>query len=213
MSLKHALLGILTVKPMTGYELKQFFDSSVQHFWNAELSQIYPTLKVLEENGWVDKRLEVQESRPNKKIYDITDGGREEFTRWVRHPQPAGDMRDPFLIKVFFGTELPVEDMLVLIRRQMEEQQKVLAFSEAVLRERIREGVQNLHSTRHGLFWTLTLEMANAYRRAYIEWCTASMQLLEESMLEGAATTIERTLTDEASADVASTEPGRLRAV
>ena len=35
MSLKHALLGILTVRPMTGYELKQFFDSSVQHFWNA----------------------------------------------------------------------------------------------------------------------------------------------------------------------------------
>ena len=48
MSLKHALLGLLTHQPMTGYELKQFFDSSIQHFWNAELSQIYPTLKSLE---------------------------------------------------------------------------------------------------------------------------------------------------------------------
>jgi DNA-binding PadR family transcriptional regulator len=206
MSLKHALLGILTVKPMTGYELKQFFDSSVQHFWNAELSQIYPTLKALEEQGWLDKRVEVQDSRPNKKIYAITDGGREEFARWVRHPQPPADMRDPFLIKVFFGTELPVEDMLVLLRRQMEEQQKVLAFSETVLRERIREGVQHLGSTRHGLFWTLTLEMANAYRRAYVEWCETSMRLLEESMLDGAVTPIERTLTAEAA-------PERLRAV
>ena len=197
MSLKHALLGILTVKPMTGYELKQFFDSSVQHFWNAELSQIYPTLKTLEEQGWVDKQVEVQESRPNKKIYAVTESGREEFTRWVRQPMPASDVRDPFMIKVFFGAELPVEDMLVILRRQMEEEQKVLAFSETVLRERIRESVQHLHSARHGLFWTLTLEMANAYRRAYIDWCERSMKLLHESMVDGDETAIERSLADE----------------
>lgn len=196
MSLKHALLGILTVKPMTGYELKQFFDSSVQHFWNAELSQIYPTLKTLEEQGWVDKSVEVQDSRPNKKIYALTDSGREEFARWVRQPMPATDMRDPFMIKVFFGAELPVEDMIIVLRRQMEEEQKILAFSETVLREKIRGGSHALHSPRQGLFWTLTLEMANAYRRAYIEWCDRSMRLLEESMLDGGATAIEKRLSD-----------------
>lgn len=206
MSLKHALLGILTVNPMTGYELKQFFDSSVQHFWNAELSQIYPTLKTLEEQGWVDKRVEVQESRPNKKIYALTESGREEFARWVRQPMPASGMRDPFMIKVFFGAELPLEDMLVILRRQMEEEQKILAFSESILRERIREGVQALHSPRQGLFWTLTLEMANAYRRAYIDWCERSMHLLEESMLDGGATAIEQRLS-------ASDESVELRAV
>lgn len=185
MSLKHALLGILTIKPMTGYELKQFFDSTVQHFWNAELSQIYPTLKQLEEQGWVEKRVEVQESRPNKKIYDITDGGKEEYTRWALHPLPPADLRDPFLIKVFFGDELPIEDILVLLRHQMEEQQKVLAFNEAVLRPKIRDGVGAFGSTRRGLFWTLTLEMAIAHRRAYVEWCEQSMKLLEETLLGG----------------------------
>jgi DNA-binding PadR family transcriptional regulator len=107
LSLKHALLGILSCEPMTGYEVKQFFDSSVQHFWNAELSQIYPTLKGLEESGYVDKRVEVQESRPNRKIYAITDTGRDEFLRWVRETQQPSDLRDPFLIKIFFGTEVP----------------------------------------------------------------------------------------------------------
>ncbi len=187
MSLKHALLGILGYRPMTGYELKQFFDSSVAHFWNAELSQIYPTLKSLEEGGFVDKHVEVQETRPNRKIYEITDAGKEEFLRWVRAPQAPADLRDPFLIKVFFGPEIPIEDVLILLRRQMEEQQKVLAFSESILRERIREGVQHMHSTRHGLFWTLTLEMAIAYRRAYIDWCHQSMHLLEESILDEGA--------------------------
>ena len=54
-----------------------------------------------------------------------------------------------------------------------------------MLREKIRHGVQHSHSTRTGLFWTLTLEMAIAYRKAYIDWCEKSMHLLEESILDG----------------------------
>lgn len=184
MSLKHALLGILGYGQMTGYELKQFFDSSVQHFWNAELSQIYPTLKSLEEGGFVDMHVEVQQNRPNRKVYAITEPGRDELLRWVRAPQQPADLRDPFLIKVFFGTQIPIEDMLVLLRRQMEEQQMVLAFSKTVLRDKIREGVEHSHSAGNGLFWTLTLEMAISYRTAYIEWCEKSMRLLEERVLE-----------------------------
>ena len=185
MSLKHALLGLLTLRPMTGYELKQMFDSSVHYFWNAELSQIYPTLKALEENGLVDKHVEVQENRPNRKIYEVTPPGREEFLRWVRDPQPPSHIRDAFMIKVFFGTEVPIEDMLLLMRRQMDEHQMVLAFSEQVLRERIREAGATEHvDTRTTLFWSLTLEMAISYRQAYIEWCERSIRMLEESVLE-----------------------------
>jgi DNA-binding PadR family transcriptional regulator len=170
---------------MTGYELKQFFDSTVQHFWNAELSQIYPTLKGLEENGFVEKHVEVQDARPNRKVYEITPGGREEFLRWVRTPQPPADLRDPFMIKVFFGTEVPLDDMLVLMRRQMEEHQKVLAFSETVLRERINGATQHEAVSRaHQVWWTLTLEMAMSYRRTYIDWCERSMAMLERALLD-----------------------------
>jgi DNA-binding PadR family transcriptional regulator len=183
MSLKHALLGILSYQPMTGYELKQFFDASVQHFWNAELSQIYPTLKALEEQGFVEKHTEVQENRPNRKIYEITPRGREEFGRWAREPSPPADMRDPFLIKVFFGSHLATEDMLVILRRQMEEQQKMLAFSETVLRARIDHAGKEHHAPVDATYWTLTLEMAIAYRRAYITWCEEAMALLEREAL------------------------------
>ena len=184
MSLKHALLGILSLEPMTGYEVKQFFDSSVQHFWNAELSQIYPTPKSLEESGFVDMRVEVQQNRPNRKIYAITDDGRAEFERWFRAPQPPADLRDPFLIKVFFGTDVPIEDTIILLRRQMEEQQKMLLFSETVLRDKITIGVKHWHSSRHGMFWSLTLDLACAYRRAYIAWCEQSMLILDASMAD-----------------------------
>jgi DNA-binding PadR family transcriptional regulator len=173
---------------MTGYEIKQFFDSSIAHFWNAELSQIYPALKALEDAEYVIKHVEVQENRPNRKIYEITDAGREEFLRWMRTPTPPAGLRDPFLIKIFLGTELPVEDTLVLMRRQMEEHQKVIAFSETVLRDRIAHAVEHeKFTTQHALYWTLTLEMALAYRRAYVDWCERAMRLLEESMLDETA--------------------------
>lgn len=184
MSLKHALLGLLSYEPMTGYELKQFFDISIAHFWTAELSQIYPTLKTLEDSGYVTKHVEVQENRPNRKVYEITADGREELVRWMRGAEPPANLRDPFLIKVFLGTEIAVEDMLVLMRRQMEEHQKVIAFSETVLRERIAHGVKEGFTEKHALYWTLTLDMALAYRRAYVDWCQRSIALLEESLPE-----------------------------
>ena len=123
----------------------------------------------------------------------------------MRGTQPPADLRDPFLIKIFFGTEVPLEDVLILLRRQMEEQQKVLLFSETVLREKIRESVQHPqvlshphpHTTRNGLFWTLTLELAISYRRAYIDWCEQSMRLLEENILEsGASADAEQPMLD-----------------
>jgi PadR family transcriptional regulator, regulatory protein AphA len=180
MSLKHALLGFLSYRPMTGYELKQFFDATVQHFWNAELSQIYPTLRSLEEGGYVDKHVEVQENRPNRKVYELTEAGHDEFVRWVRQAPEAANLRDPFLIKVFFGTEVPAEEILIQLRRQMEEQQKMLAFSETVLRGRIDQAVEKDYTHRHRLYWTLTLELAVAYRRAYIDWCQRAMAMLDE---------------------------------
>src|SRR5437588_126747 len=86
MSLKHALLGFLNYGPMTGYELKKFFDTSVAHFWNAELSQIYPSLKQLESEGLVEMQVDVQEDRPNRKVYSITEDGRNELVEWLARP-------------------------------------------------------------------------------------------------------------------------------
>ncbi len=184
MSLKHALLGILTISPMTGYQLKQFFDASVQHIWNAELSQIYPTLKQMEAERLVRKTVEIQDARPNRKVYHITQEGRAELRRWMRESPPATSIRDPFLIRVFFGTEIPPEDMLILLRRQMEEHQKLLAFSDTVLRQRIRKGVEELGNKRAGLFWSLTLDLAMRYRKAYIDWCENAIEAIERGEFE-----------------------------
>ena len=71
--LKYALLGFLNYDNKTGYELKQTMDRSTNHFWHAKQSQIYQTLKKLESDGLVVSHPEHQESRPDRRVYAITD--------------------------------------------------------------------------------------------------------------------------------------------
>ena len=71
LSLKHAILGFLSIKSLTGYELKKAFDRSVDHFWPADQSQIYRTLSRLVEEGFLTvEEIEI-ESRLNQKRYFV----------------------------------------------------------------------------------------------------------------------------------------------
>ena len=117
MSLKHAILGFLNYTPKTGYELKNVFDTSVQHFWPADQSQIYRTLTQLEKDGWVEKEIVVQENRPNRKVYSITDMGQQELYRWLVTPITQHDHRNAALIQVFFAGQLSNEEILEIFER------------------------------------------------------------------------------------------------
>ena len=66
--LKYALLGFLKYESKTGYDLKQTMDKSTGHFWHAKQSQIYTTLKKLEENGLLISHPEPQERRPDRRV-------------------------------------------------------------------------------------------------------------------------------------------------
>ncbi|KAA3664201.1 MAG: PadR family transcriptional regulator, partial [Chloroflexi bacterium] len=119
MSLKHAILGFLSYRSMTGYDLKQAFDQSVQHFWPADQGQIYRTLNQLEKAGWVSKEVIHQEDRPNRKVYHINEAGKVEMRTWLSTPLPAPTNREPFLIQVFMGGLVNQGKRLFIIQEEM----------------------------------------------------------------------------------------------
>ena len=182
MSLKHALLGLLTYTPMTGYDLKRVFDSSVHFIWNAELSQIYPTLKNMESEGLLEMRVEPQEDRPNRKVYSVTERGQAELQRWLLEPAEPALMRDAFLVKVFFGSRLPPGIIAEHLRRQVEAHRERLAHYRTVTTEELRAAVDRGSGkrVRDGFFWRLTLDMAIRFEEAYIAWCEDTLRRLEE---------------------------------
>lgn len=167
MSLAHAILGLLTIAPMTGYDLKtQAFDNTIAHFWQADQTQIYRTLATMAEFGWVESTLEIQQDRPNRKVYHITEAGRDELRRWLRTEQPLPVYREPFLVQLFFAEQLDRDAILAHIACQREGHAARLAHYEQIP----MPPTGSAELDRQRTFWRLTLEIGIAMERAYLAW-------------------------------------------
>lgn len=178
MSLKHALLGFLNYGPMTGYELKKFFDTSVAHFWNAELSQIYPSLKLMEAEGLVEMKVEVQADRPNRKVYSITDDGRRELIDWLAKPAGADQLREPLMIKIFFSGAVRKDQLIRVLQHRIDELKEANALYDRGCGV-IESLAQSIGLGREAFFWRLTLESGIAHNRASIEWAEDAIRRIE----------------------------------
>lgn len=105
MHLDSILLGLLR-KPATGYEIKQSFDRVFAHIWAAELSQIYRTLKKLEQDGCLSSRKEQSKKGPAKVTYSITAKGRKRLRLWLHRTPQVGDIRHAHVAQLYFLGEL-----------------------------------------------------------------------------------------------------------
>jgi DNA-binding PadR family transcriptional regulator len=86
MALPHAILVSLCEESGSGYELTRRFDRSIGFFWSATHQQIYRTLRTMEDDGWVHVTPVVQQGRPDKKVYAVSEAGRTELARWINEP-------------------------------------------------------------------------------------------------------------------------------
>ena len=167
MSLTHAILGLLTLAPMTGYDLKnRSFDTSIAHFWPADQAQIYRTLDKMAEQGWIESHVEFQEDRPNRKVYSITWDGRVELHRWLLLPQPLPPYREPFLIQLFFAEDLSNDEIIALLEAQRDEHRERLKDYLAIPLPTL----DHLAQDRQTSLQRLTLEMGLQIEQAYLDW-------------------------------------------
>jgi DNA-binding PadR family transcriptional regulator len=79
MAIAHAILVSLINTPASGYELAKQFEASVGFFWKATYQQIYRELTKLEDLGWISARVIAQETRPDKKLYSVTELGKQQL--------------------------------------------------------------------------------------------------------------------------------------
>jgi DNA-binding PadR family transcriptional regulator len=180
--LKHAILGFLNYQPATGYELKASFDSSVRHFWPADQAQIYRTLADLTQDGLATVELVPQEDRPNKKVYHITEPGREELRRWLAAPLPAQDQRSAELIQVFFAGQLSDEEVLAMFERFAQRCRSGLIVFEQIPQQ-ITEYTEMIGSPRETFFWLLTLEQGTRSTRCALEWAESVIERVKSKQV------------------------------
>ena len=166
MSIKYALLGILAEKDRHGYELKSRFDEKVGEFWSLNFGQIYSTLDRLEKDNLVSHDREIQERRPDRKIFRITPEGREELATWLSTPVgKIRALRDEFFIKLVFLNQSNPGAILELIERQ-----KVLYLKRMNQLTRRKLTLKKESRDLEALTAELLLDAALFHAEADIQW-------------------------------------------
>jgi DNA-binding PadR family transcriptional regulator len=102
MSLRFALLALLSSRAMTGYDISKQFSQSVAHVWHAPDSQIYPELKRMERDGLLESVVVPWGPRGTKKEYHVTDAGLIAFRDWIDSPLEIRRQRDPAYLKAAY---------------------------------------------------------------------------------------------------------------
>lgn len=117
---RDVILGLLNEQERTGYEIKEMIETRLKYFFDGTVGMIYPTLKKLEKEGKVEKRVVIQESKPNKNIYTITDDGRQEFSDYLSSSTNEEILKSDFLVRIYFGKNLEKDKLESIILQEIE---------------------------------------------------------------------------------------------
>lgn len=185
MSLEYAILGFLNEESLTGYDLKKEFDMSVSHFWNADQGQIYKTLDKLVDKNLVSFEIKYQDEKPNKKVYSITKKGKDSFIEWLKKDIEPNKIRDSFLVKIFFGSNLDNDILIELFENKKKKHQKILNQYLQLKKECFSENNNNECNTNNlskkYLLQYITLDAGIKYEEHLIKWCDESINKIKKA--------------------------------
>ncbi|MGV0810571.1 PadR family transcriptional regulator [Mycolicibacterium boenickei] len=100
MALRDAILATLLDGEASGYDLAKGFDASVANFWMATPQQLYRELDRMAAEGLIAARLVEQDRRPNKRLYSLTEDGRQALRGFTEVPPKPGAIREDLLVQI-----------------------------------------------------------------------------------------------------------------
>jgi DNA-binding PadR family transcriptional regulator len=157
-------------------------DGSTSFFWYAELSQIYTTLKKLEQEGLLVSSLESRSDRPDRRYYSILPAGQQALRNWLETPLLALEPhKETLLLKLFFSAGADRENLLYQLRRLRELHLKQLAIYEGettTLIQQIADQFPQL--AEDGRFWDATRRFGVMFEQLYIHWLDETIAYLAE---------------------------------
>ena len=191
MSLQNALLGVLDARPMSGYELAQFFDSAAGWLWSAPQSQIYPALARMAADGLIVGETSVRGSRLRRTVYSLTLRGREALLAWISEYHAPAVSRDAFDLQAVLLDMAAPEDAVGVLKSYAEEQARAAERYEVhAMRLRagdtplLRERLRNRPSADHERISRLKAHVfagKAAVCRQRVEWAQEAIALIDVS--------------------------------
>ena len=173
---KYAILGMLSIRPMSGYDIKKAIEGSVNYFWTESYGQIYPMLKHLVGQRLVTKTIKKQTGKPDRHVYALTGRGRRELRTWLIGQVTPTVERNELLLKLFFGEEssipINVEHVEQYRRMQAARHEECKAIESRIKSKSV--------PSPDAPYWLMTVRHGIKVAQARLDWCDETLARLKK---------------------------------
>jgi PadR family transcriptional regulator, regulatory protein AphA len=171
---KFVILGLLSIKPMSGYDIKKFIDTSIRHFWSESNGQIYPALTRLLQENLIILEQKQQKGKMVSNIYSITHTGLAALENWlIETTERKETHRDEELLKLFFGKDSSHNASIELLKKREERVREKLKKYHAIQKE-----LEHLKNSPSFSYWDICLQNGIYHAEVELRWCQESIQKL-----------------------------------
>lgn len=180
MTIEYAILGLLSWRPSSGYELKKVFEESPYLYWSGNNNQIYKSLTQLQKDGLITYETVHQDGAPSKKIYSVTKKGTAELKGWIMDASAVPEFKKPFLIQMAWADMLNKDELAALFTKYEKEIEKQLTHQKEMY-DRQKDWPNR--SQKETFLWNMiSVNLMSSYQSelAWIRKVRQQLQRIEE---------------------------------
>ncbi|MFE6894051.1 PadR family transcriptional regulator [Streptomyces sp. NPDC057694] len=184
MKFEHVLLGVLAMRPQSGYDLRRWLEREGRFLRSGvHQSQVYRLLGRMTDQGWITWEADARDGAPDAKVYRLTDAGREALTAWAHSPyEPPSRFQDPeFVARLLFAGMLDADLPLRLIDTELDHRRAQVAHSRGRDRTlRLDQALPEIDAPRTRLLTELLHLEGVRQIDAWIDWLEHTRRLLTD---------------------------------
>lgn len=186
--LGYAILQLFSRMSASGYDLKDRFQSSLGRGWHAYDTQIYRELKRLEANGLTTGEVARGRSGPQRRIYTITERGREVLREWLASPLEINKTKDEFLLRIYTLDLFPQGEAEAFLLRARQELRNQLQHEQAALRT-LNESYGDAEGDAPDAIVgrQLGIELSSALTKARLKWIERTLKVMAARSVDAPA--------------------------
>ncbi len=172
---QYALLGALSIEPMSGYEIQKMMAGSTNHFWTESNGQIYPTLQQLTKLKEVSCKESYVGAKP-RKIYTITKKGMQKLQQWLLQDVVIHPARNELLLKLFYGQNVPPKVSIAHIKAH-----ELRCIRALALYKDIAKTLEKMVKLKQRpVYFLLTVKAGVSLVKTELAWCKDAIKLINK---------------------------------
>lgn len=173
-SFRYVILGLLSQQPMSGYDIKRFLKNLDWLVGSSSFGSIYPALHALLTDSLVTVDVVYQQDKPPRKVYSITEAGKQVLQEWIDQPAVPGASLKAFLMRLLLASHFSHVGLIAHLKRRRSQVEVQCAALAQVAKGQDETTDLGQH---------LALDYGLAVANAEVAWLDRTLERLSEQPL------------------------------